>query len=146
MLLQPSAYLHPLTYIQFCKRAQKILSSTASNYDMSAIACGMVLAGLSAVMAIAASLYVFRRLSASLNALGVITLTYGLMMFGSSYVEEEQNFWYWIASGWVTFLATKRCAPKDTSTLKLCCSLIPFLLRPSFSLPAIVPHGEVLTR
>jgi len=25
-------------------------------------------------------------------------------MFASSYVEEEQQFWYWVVSGWVTVL------------------------------------------
>jgi hypothetical protein len=29
------------------------------------------------------------------------------MMFASSYVEEEHNFWYWIASGWFFALFLK---------------------------------------
>jgi len=28
----------------------------------------------------------------------ITTVTYGVMMFASSYVEEEQLFWYWMAT------------------------------------------------
>lgn len=28
-------------------------------------------------------------------------------MFASSYVEEEQHFWYWAATGWLALLAIK---------------------------------------
>lgn len=33
---------------------------------------------------------------------------YGVMMFASSYVEEEQQFWYWATSAWMVVLMTKR--------------------------------------
>ncbi|KAJ4402279.1 major facilitator super transporter protein [Didymella pomorum] len=34
-----------------------------------------------------------------------LTLTlYTVLMFASSYVEEEHNFWYWITSGWFFYL------------------------------------------
>lgn len=37
-----------------------------------------------------------------------ITLAYGIMMFASSYVEEEQNFWFWATSAWLALLWLKR--------------------------------------
>lgn len=37
----------------------------------------------------------------------LITLFYSIMMFASSYVEEEHNFWYWAASGWIAVLIFK---------------------------------------
>ena len=38
-------------------------------------------------------------------ALGLITVLYGVMMFASSYVEEEQHYWYWMTSAWLVYLA-----------------------------------------
>lgn len=35
-------------------------------------------------------------------------LSLGSMMFASSYVEEEQQFWYWMISGWLGYLWCKR--------------------------------------
>lgn len=37
----------------------------------------------------------------------LITLLYSIMMFASSYVEEEHNFWYWAASAWIAVLIFK---------------------------------------
>lgn len=37
-----------------------------------------------------------------------ITVTYGIMMFASSYVEEEQHFWYWATSAWLVLLSFTR--------------------------------------
>lgn len=33
-----------------------------------------------------------------------LSLSYGGMMIASSYVEEEQQFWYWAASAWGVIL------------------------------------------
>jgi ethanolamine phosphate transferase 2 subunit G len=32
---------------------------------------------------------------------------YGAMMFASSYVEEEQQFWYWLGAGWLFFIGAR---------------------------------------
>jgi len=37
----------------------------------------------------------------------VMVMAYTIMMFASSYVEEEHNFWYWVASGWFFLLALR---------------------------------------
>lgn len=37
----------------------------------------------------------------------LISSTYGGMMFASSYVEEEQHFWYLLASSWGVYLFIK---------------------------------------
>lgn len=34
----------------------------------------------------------------------LVTILYGTMMFASSYVEEEQHFWYWTTSAWFALL------------------------------------------
>jgi ethanolaminephosphotransferase len=38
----------------------------------------------------------------------VVTAAYGVMMFASSYVEEEHHFWYWSATGWFMVLLLKQ--------------------------------------
>lgn len=37
-----------------------------------------------------------------------VSLIQGCMMFASSYVEEEHQFWYWMTSGWFAWLFFKR--------------------------------------
>jgi len=36
-----------------------------------------------------------------------MTVAYGVMMFASSFIEEEHHFWYWVASGWFMLLFLK---------------------------------------
>lgn len=33
-----------------------------------------------------------------------MTILYGVMMFATSYVEEEQHFWYWATAAWMAYL------------------------------------------
>ena len=58
------------------------------------------------VAAIAASIVSFSFTGTSLAGVAflAITVSYGVMMFASSFVEEEQHFWYWSASGWLAYL------------------------------------------
>lgn len=93
-----------LIYRQFCRAAQEALSSTASNYNVSLLIAGAVLATVSTALAIAV-------ISPNLfpaSAVGIffasLTVLYGIMMFASSYVEEEQHFWYWATSAWFALL------------------------------------------
>jgi ethanolaminephosphotransferase len=39
------------------------------------------------------------------------------MMFASSYVEEEQHFWYWITAGWVAYLHCRAIQSKGNTSL-----------------------------
>jgi len=97
------------------------MSSMASNYDMQRLILGQG----AAVIAVVASLVAARpllteRISSTLPFMA-ITLLYGVMMFGSSYVEEEHHFWYWSASAWLALLGLKGfdkyvLLPENTTT------------------------------
>ena len=83
------------------------MSSTASNYDIPKLILGLCLALLATLLA---SVAAFPTVAPSLltSSPFIITgLLYGMMMFASSYVEEEQHFWYWAATAWLALLAIK---------------------------------------
>jgi ethanolaminephosphotransferase len=93
--------------ISFSRAARDIMSSTASKYNLTRLYVGAGLTGLCVITAVASS---FRTISTS-GIVGIffvfILLSYCIMMFGTSYVEEEQEFWYWVLSGWILYLHIK---------------------------------------
>jgi hypothetical protein len=93
---------------QFCRRAQDIMSSTASNYDVPRLFSGIAIASASIVSTILAAwnLSVFQRRDCVCYFL--ILILYGIMMFASSYVEEEQHFWYWVTGGWIFYQGLRK--------------------------------------
>ncbi|OLN81583.1 GPI ethanolamine phosphate transferase 2 [Colletotrichum chlorophyti] len=98
-------------------KAQNLMSSMASNYDMGRLHLGISTAGIIAGSLILAARY-------SLIPLLLIAITYGIMMFASSYVEEEQHFWYWATSAWLGFLAIKQMQNTRTPVRTLLLSLL----------------------
>ena len=115
------------------------MSSTASNYDMLKLQLGIGTAAITACCAIAAL--------AGLNPKGwslwtcILVSTYGGMMFATSYVEEEQYFWYWIASGWLVILYLKLYAlsfQKDSR------AIAKILLLSSILLSTTIPYYRIL--
>jgi len=85
------------------RKAQEVMSGAASNYDISRLFLGTLLSLLICILSFF-SLPAFLPLtSAGLYTTGTIIL-YGILMFASSYVEEEHNFWYWATSGWFGLL------------------------------------------
>ena len=86
------------------------MSSTASNYDVPRLVIGTALTLLSFL---AISFYIFQEaklFNIDTFVFFIIVTGYGAMMFASSYVEEEQQFWYWISAGWVAYLRCRRSA------------------------------------
>lgn len=80
----------------------------ASNYDMPRLFLGQA-AALAAVMAAVAAVALCLAAepeSAFIPFAGIL-LAYGVMMFASSYVEEEHHFWYWAATAWLGYLGLK---------------------------------------
>ncbi|KAI9790358.1 MAG: major facilitator super transporter protein [Peltula sp. TS41687] len=85
--------------LEVSTQAQKVMSSTASNYNLYMLAYGIIITALSVLMASIGSLSVIAKSPASFLGFIMITLLYGIMMFASSFVEEEHQFWSHTADG-----------------------------------------------
>ncbi|KAI0971133.1 alkaline-phosphatase-like protein [Xylaria arbuscula] len=100
-----------LDITKWLSKAQELMSGMASNYDVDKLILGgsITVAALSAagVATIMSTDFPIRNFA----PFALITVLYGVMMFASSYVEEEQHFWYWSTTAWLFYLAVKR-APK----------------------------------
>lgn len=83
------------------------MSSTASNYDVPKLVLGQGIAAVSLSLAIAAAWPTIAKSLKSCSPILLTTLLYGIMMFATSYVEEEQHFWYWASTGWLALLWMK---------------------------------------
>ncbi|KAJ5753833.1 uncharacterized protein N7511_007986, partial [Penicillium nucicola] len=101
--------------LQFSEIAQDIMSRTASNYNIFRLCLGLFITGIAALTVLPATYAQCIRYRSSGLFLAFMVITYGLMMFASSYVEEEQQFWYWICSGWVFYLHIRSQSPSSGS-------------------------------
>ena len=91
--------------------AQQALSNAASSYNIPRMLLGTAVAALALLLALLS----FHALWPPTPAGGFLALTsllYGMMMFASSYVEEEQHFWYWITPAWITLLVIRKSHKK----------------------------------
>lgn len=69
---------------------------------------GQGVAALTLLLSLAAVGSIFTKSLRTVTPLLSITLAYGMMMFASSYVEEEQHFWYWATTAWLMLLWVKK--------------------------------------
>lgn len=92
---------------QWLKQAQDIMSSTASNYDVQKLITGQVVSILALLLGLIAAYSALSKSFKQSLPILLISLLYGIMMFASSYVEEEQHFWYWATSAWLVLLWIK---------------------------------------
>ncbi|KAI0127610.1 alkaline-phosphatase-like protein [Xylariales sp. AK1849] len=89
------------------QEAQSLMSSMASNYDMARLLQGGIAASVAVLLVSAASFRFVRGSAGALCSFTGITLLYGIMTFASSYVEEEQHFWYWTTTAWLVYLSRR---------------------------------------
>ncbi|RDW59278.1 mannose-ethanolamine phosphotransferase LAS21 [Aspergillus mulundensis] len=90
--------------LHFLEVSQEVMSGAASNYDVMHLLLGTCITGLAVLFSFPDT---YKALSGHRHSglfLVACMLLYGAMMFASSYVEEEQQFWYWISTGWVFYL------------------------------------------
>lgn len=96
--------------LQFSKTAQQVMSNAATNYDVSRLYVGLFISSAALLL----SLWSSYKTILKFKWPGVFwifgIMSYGAMMFASSYVEEEQQFWYWIFTGWTFYLHAKSSA------------------------------------
>jgi len=83
------------------------MSSVASNYNMLRLFLGIALAGIAVSSCLSYMLLEEMISPDSLTFFGIVT-SFSSMMFASSYVEEEQRFWYWITGVWTMYLICRR--------------------------------------
>ncbi|KAI1520980.1 GPI ethanolamine phosphate transferase 2 [Pyrenophora tritici-repentis] len=88
---------------KFMHLAQETMSSTASNYDLTRLFTGTGLAFLICALSFF-TLPSFRPVTPAGVYYSLALALYSVLMFASSYVEEEHNFWYWATSGWLLCL------------------------------------------
>ncbi|KAJ9134463.1 GPI ethanolamine phosphate transferase 2 [Pleurostoma richardsiae] len=102
---------------EWLRDAQSLMSSMASNYDMPRLVLGQLAAWLSVACAVASVYACFGEIPHSSLPFALITLGYGVMMFASSYVEEEHHFWYWSSTAWLAFISYKGLNRTTTATV-----------------------------
>lgn len=82
-----------------------MMSNAANKYDLRRLYLGIGITVMTAAALVPCIASVTQANCVFLSAC-FLTFLYGIMMFASSFVEEEHNFWYWIASsccGWLFF-------------------------------------------
>lgn len=88
---------------KFLLTAQDSLSGTASSYNIPRMFIGMILSTIIIMLTLFSFPTLWPPTPAS-TFFAFASILYGVMMFASSYVEEEQQFWYWITPAWIFLL------------------------------------------
>lgn len=91
------------------------MSRAASNYSMPSLLIATALALVGTLVSFFLSWPTLKNDKTSSALFGLIATLYTIMMFASSYVEEEHNFWYWMTSIYLSLLFLKT-VPKSRTT------------------------------
>lgn len=96
------------THYKFLHSAQSLMSGAASSYKLSMLYSGTLLSAFACLVSAVVAYYTLStsRVS-SMGFLVITSILHGAMMFASSFVEEEQQFWYWITSAWAVYIHLK---------------------------------------
>lgn len=129
-------------YYDLLYSIQDAMSSTASSYNLVSMTSGIALASLSLTCALF-SMWQLLDFSLETCFLTATAILYGVMMFASSYVEEEQHFWYWLTPAWFAMLAARQLASSTGSQRS---STRWMRYRPTFACWAIIAIHRLNTR
>ncbi|KAG5947831.1 hypothetical protein E4U60_002608 [Claviceps pazoutovae] len=118
--------------LAWLRSAQELMSGMASNYAVSKLGLGLALAASAAACSIMAMLSLVNRSHDMVWPTSLMTALYGVMMFASSFVEEEQHFWYWTLTLWMAYLgisSTRRSKGMGNGMRYLLCLSVIRLIR-----------------
>ncbi|KAF2404151.1 alkaline phosphatase-like protein [Trichodelitschia bisporula] len=101
----PSSALEAL--YKFSRAAQSTMSSAASNYSITLLISGIALSALALGISVCATFSHKALLTPDGVVLALLSVLYAVMMFASSYVEEEQHFWYWSTGAYIAYLGVQ---------------------------------------
>lgn len=93
---------------KFLQHTQNVMSSAASNYSARKLYSGIAVATTSEIISLIISSQALLKKSNVRPWALLMTMAYGLMMFASSAVEEEHQYWYFLASAWFWRLGLKQ--------------------------------------
>jgi ethanolaminephosphotransferase len=85
-----------------------MMTGAASNYDVNRLHVGIIVALAAEVFLLLSFILTRPSLQLQSTLFSALTLLYGIMMFASSYVEEEHHIWYWYGSLWIASLCILR--------------------------------------
>ncbi|KAF4237709.1 hypothetical protein CNMCM8980_002396 [Aspergillus fumigatiaffinis] len=97
--------------LRVLRSAQEVMSSTASKYNTTRLYLGLSVAALAVLLSFFPAYGLVSKSSDAMTFLMLSIISYGGMMFASSYVEEEQQFWYWVVTAWTVYLHIKSLRP-----------------------------------
>ncbi|KAL8701384.1 MAG: hypothetical protein Q9224_000528 [Gallowayella concinna] len=92
----------------FLNEAQRVMSTTASNYVVGKLYAGTAMAALTTLWSSFGTIPILLQKPIFGLWFLLATIAYGMIMFASSYVEEEHQYWYLIASTWLWWLVMKQ--------------------------------------
>ncbi|KAK5730034.1 major facilitator superfamily transporter protein [Elasticomyces elasticus] len=104
--------------MNFLNAAQEELSNAASSYDIPRMTLGIIFSAVALALAIASLPAIWPASTAGMF-FAATSLLYGVMMFASSYVEEEQHFWYWMTPAWTVLLTVKSLTKDGRNVLRV---------------------------
>ncbi|KUL82339.1 hypothetical protein ZTR_10516 [Talaromyces verruculosus] len=108
------------SHYKFLHSAQSLMSGAASSYKLSMLYSGTLAAAFACLVSATVAYYTLptcRR--SSTTFLFITSMLHGAMMFASSFVEEEQQFWYWITTAWAVYIHLKSTSKSGDSILSI---------------------------